>query len=178
MQNETPDTHPPNYAAARAALLQHTALSLLQHSRLVRHLDTQLLNVQRRFIKHQAGEATYPLAQLCADVQQIVDLVWLLVAPGAFSGGQGEYLISIAGSLEEWVAHYPQLDAAVPLVELLDARLSVLLDGVAGGKLTQTERVRLEPLANRLRVLVLSRCTHASSELMAGVILRCGGIHS
>lgn len=161
----------------------HTeTLTLSQQSRLVSFLDDQLLQIQRRFVKHQAGEQLYQLEQLLVDVQQALDLVWVLVNPSNHLYGQEEYFIRVCGDMEDWIVHYNLMPNTNQLelgesfflrffsfFQSLDIRLSLLIDGfVAQGKpqkMSNTQLVRLGPIVSRLRFEIISRLDPVRAHL-------------
>lgn len=149
-------------------------LSLPQQSRFVSFLDEELLHIQRHFVKHQAGEQPYPLELLLADVQRVLDLVWVLVNSSNSLYGQEEYLVKICGDLEDWIVQYDLMPNKKQMAladgfflrffaffQSLDTRLSFLIDGfVARGrtqKMSPTQFVRLGPIVSRLRFEIITR---------------------
>lgn len=149
-------------------------LSLAQQSRFVSFLDEQLLQIQRHFIKQQAGEQNYPLHQLLKDVERVLDLVWVLVNPSNSLYGQEEYFVKICGDLEDWIVHYDltpnknemTVNEAFYLYfftffQTLDTRLSFLIDGFTARdkaqKMSPTQFVRLAPIVSRLRFQIITR---------------------
>lgn len=144
-------------------------LSRSQQSRFVSFVDEELLQIQRRFVKKQAGEQEYTLEQILNDVQHVLDLVWVLVNAKNRLYGQEEYFVKICGDLEDWLVHFslssPTLEEHVFLrfftfFQSLDVRLSFLIDGfeVQGTplKMSPTQLVRLMPIVSRLRLQIVN----------------------
>lgn len=152
----------------------HPGVNSAQQSKLVAYLDHELLQVQRKFVKNQAEtRKEYTLQQLLTDLAQIVDVLWVLVSPEHAFFGQEEYFIKIMGDLEDWVDWYDlsaigtDRTSEVLLLGLfsffqkMDVRISLLVDGLSETnphlKFDRTQLVRLFPIANRLRLIIVSK---------------------
>ncbi|KAF3992221.1 hypothetical protein FT663_01260 [Candidozyma haemuli var. vulneris] len=159
----------------------HPSVSSGQQSKLIAYLDHELLQVQRKFVKNQAEtRKEYHLQQLLQDVAQILDVLWVSISPEYSLFGQEEYFIKILGDLEDWIEWYAfdtdggDRNRDLFLFELftffqkVDVRVSLLIDGVSskdGSKFDRTQLVRLFPIANRLRLTIVSKLRPLRDEL-------------
>lgn len=174
------------FAATKDDFSRHSHPSTLpQQSKLINYVDTELLKVQRRFVKSQAGEIErYPILDLLHDLDQIVNLVWYLANPSNKLFGQPSYFIKILNDLEDYVVHYELVDLlrdarlhALGKLALffaffqgLDLKLAFFIDGytTANGSfemMSGTDLVRLTAVASRVRVAVITQLEGVRSSL-------------
>lgn len=174
------------FAATKEDFLHHSHHSTLgQQSKLINYVDTELLKVQRRFVKSQAGEIEqYPILELLQDVEKIVDLVWYLANASNKLFGQPSYFIKIMNDLEDYVVHYKlsdllpdaRLNAVGNLTRFftffqgLDLKLAFFIDGydTSNGhkeKMSATDLVRLTAVASRVRVVIITQLEGVRSSL-------------
>lgn len=165
---------------------RHQAISLSQQSKFINYVDTQLLQIQRKFIKNQSESAiTYSLAQLLDDLSPVVDLLWFLLLDHESPFGQDEYYIKLLGDLDDWVAYYTFPSLATRLAEnttalvkffdffqRIDTQISFLIDGyeVSNGqycKMSSTGVVRLSPIVMRLRLTIIDKLEPSRAVLNA-----------
>lgn len=158
--------------------LDHSPITLAQQSKLINYVDAQLLAIQRRFVKSQADTSQpYPLLDLLRDTQSVVDIIWCSVSTHSKLFGQPEYMVSLLGSLEDYLLHYDLAEAQQQLFGLfriLDQRLSTLIDGYTYEghieKISQTLLVRLVPIVSRVRVLVVTKLGSTREKLAKEVM--------
>ncbi|KAI3406142.2 hypothetical protein KGF56_000984 [Candida oxycetoniae] len=123
-----------------------------QQSKLIRYLDEQLLQIQRKFVKQQAETTvSYSCPRLIQDLDSVIDLLWVSIAQKQRLFGQEEYYIKILGDLEDYINHYKTLFdelwinsnvrdkfldldrkkmiAFFKFIQKLDLQLSLLIDG-------------------------------------------------
>jgi hypothetical protein len=127
------------------------------------YLDTQLLQISRKFIRRINGSSDgyESLGDLSSDLARIVDLIWYTVtSTTSDTRFQTDYMLRIAGDfldyLGEWHTTEPTPDPkeALRLLQKLDNVFSHILDGEFGVHSTRTEAVRMESIAERTRVAV------------------------
>lgn len=158
--------------------LDHSPITLAQQSKLINYVDAQLLAIQRRFVKSQADTSQpYPLLDLLRDTQSVVDIIWCSVSTHSKLFGQPEYMVSLLGSLEDYLLHYDLAEAQRALFaffRILDERLSTLIDGYTyeghTEKISQTLLVRLVPIVSRVRVLVVTKLGSTREKLAKEVV--------
>lgn len=149
-------------------------------SQFIMDTDAQILAVQRRFIKGQAGEVECSVFDLIDGFEPIVASIWGTVTQRNRLFGQQDYFIRILGLFEDILAHYRRpfgvIDVSQPLpthvypqmlkyftfLQKLDVCLSVLIDGYEGPQqrrqqMSRTELVRVVPLVNRVRMVVAAQ---------------------
>ena len=150
-------------------------LSESSRSNLINDIDELYLQVQRKFVKNQAGEEeTYSIYQLVDDLSSIFDLVWSSVNGKNGLFGQDEYAIKLLLDLEEFVSRYELFEVHSSLAVLyskllrffsflqsLDTRISFLVDGFTKEgsprtqRLNRTQIVRISTIVARLRSLIV-----------------------
>ncbi|CAK9439250.1 uncharacterized protein LODBEIA_P34640 [Lodderomyces beijingensis] len=163
---------------------QHS-ISQEQESKFVSFIDGKLLQIQRRFIKQQSDPTSiYTLPQLVAELDAVVDVIWVSVERKSRLFCQSEYFIKILGDLEDYVAHYKRIFDEIQLdshsrgkfvdlkwanMEVLfsfwrkvDLMVSLLIDGydlseAQVEKMSRTELVRLIPIVSRLRLSIIAK---------------------
>lgn len=170
--------HPQYKLQSSVDQLDHSPITLAQQSKLINYVDAQLLAIQRRFVKSQADTSQpYPLLDLLRDTQSVVDIIWCSVSTHSKLFGQPEYMVSLLGSLEDYLLHYDLAEAQQQLFgffRILDQRLSTLIDGYTYEghieKISQTLLVRLVPIVSRVRVLVVTKLGSAREKLAKEVM--------
>lgn len=174
--NGTPSSILTSSSASRHSLTEP------QQRRLLNYLDDELLKIQHGYVLRQSpGQGYDTLTALLVDLDKVIDVIWYSISASQPSEipstpnssvsnlstfrlfGQSHYLLSIADSLTEFVAGYPP--EPVPTIRIfqkLDQVFARLLDsqqtaGPSSNKkgLTQTERIRLESIAERARIVVM-----------------------
>ena len=156
-----------------------------KESAFIRHVDSQITNIQRRFAKrtnfstaiNEKGEVNVPadtwagdvkgyasMKQACKEIEQVVDVVWVSGTPSL----QVPYLLSLALLLTTVVSGMPpspkrlfrllgKLDRAfASLIQGRDVETGEMLPGFGGRKgLSGTEKVRIRSLVERTRLGVM-----------------------
>lgn len=155
-----------------------------QQRRLLNYLDDELLKIQHGYVLRQSpGQGYDTLTALLKDLNKVLDVIWYSISASQPSEipstpnnslssshvfrlfGQSHYLLSIADSLTEFITGYPP--DPVPTIRIfqkLDQIFARLLDsqnlaGPSSNKkgLTQTEKIRLESIAERARIVVMEQ---------------------
>lgn len=151
-----------------------------QVSQFIMDIDAQILAVQRRFIKSQAGELECSVFEMIDGFNPIIASIWTTVTQRNRLFGQQDYFIRILGLFEDILAHFRRpfgtvdVSRALPASVLtqmlkyftffqsLDVYLSIFIDGYEGPQqkrqqMSRTELVRLVPLVNRVRMVVAAQ---------------------
>ncbi|GBL52740.1 hypothetical_protein [Candidozyma auris] len=163
---------------------KHPEVSIGQQSKLISYLDNEFLKVQRKFVKNQAeSRHEYSLHSLLEDLSQILDVLWVSISPEHELFGQEEYFIKVLGDLEDWVdwydlSEYDCLDRKTEIFlfglftffQKVDVRISLLVDGIEKkgdlrSKFDRTQLVRLFPIVNRLRLIIVGKLRPIRDEL-------------
>ncbi|KAK9469440.1 hypothetical protein V1512DRAFT_8255 [Lipomyces arxii] len=139
-------------------------LSSAQQSKLINYLDDQLLQISRKYVKKfsDSGNAeTYlSLDPLLDDISKVVDLLWYSVSATSTTFIQTQYLIKIADDLNDYMSTL-KADSHDKLFIFLRKMDKILFRLIVGdipshNRMSNTERTRLESVAERTRVLMVS----------------------
>ncbi|KAI5850656.1 hypothetical protein BZA05DRAFT_419173 [Tricharina praecox] len=146
------------------ALPTPSSIPLTAHatSKLIRHLDSELLSISRSHLNRYASEySSLPSIQpLLTSLTQLVDLLWISSTPSL----QTQYLLQIANSLNEYLPGYAlgspeEWRGVFALLDRLDRCFHALITrsvgGGGGAGLNMTEKVRLKSLVERTRLHVV-----------------------
>ena len=180
-----------------ASALPHPRSSPLRsggskESAFIRHVDAQILHIQRRFAKRTTpsgtglddigrGEADVwgdvkgysSMKEVCRDISELIGVVWVSGTPSL----QVPYLINLALVLGHVVAGMPPTPRALfGLLGKLDHAFASLLQGrdidtgeplpgfMGGRGVSGTEKVRIRSLVERTRVAVMEAFKRAEFD--------------
>lgn len=159
------------------------AISERQQERFVTYLEEHLMQIQRKFVQRITPPKGYNnLAELLVDLNRIIDIIWYSITSSEPASkdsshnnvvqkpqetkaikmyGQVQYLLSISDSLIDYIEGYAgdfkEPEATIRTFQKLDKIFDFLLDQPSNrAEFSNTERVRLESIAERSRVAVLN----------------------
>ena len=184
-------------STSAASALPHPRSSPLRpggskESAFIRHVDAQILHIQRRFAKRTTpsgtglddigrGEADVwgdvkgysSMKEVCRDISELIGVVWVSGTPSL----QVPYLINLALVLGHVVAGMPPTPRALfGLLGKLDHAFASLLQGrdidtgeplpgfMGGRGVSGTEKVRIRSLVERTRVAVMEAFKRAEFD--------------
>ncbi|KAK9446684.1 uncharacterized protein V1518DRAFT_132734 [Limtongia smithiae] len=153
-------------------------LSDEQQSRLVNYLDEQLLHVARRFVRRcsAVGEGSVESSlmtvdSLIDDLTRLIDLIWYSVSGTSTPFLQEQYLLHIADDLIDYILRLPidSPDKVFAVLAKLDKIFYKLVVGdvPSGKRMSNTERARLESIAERTRVDVVEKLARYAGHEVA-----------
>jgi hypothetical protein len=152
-----PPDEVPDWPASRRKL------SETQQDRFRDYLDEEIMRITRKYIQrlNNPVQGYRSFADMLHDINKLVDLLWYSVTSTYSEGGdfQSYYLLRIADDLVDYIEGYqnePCPEDTIRILQKLDAMLSQLVDGHGPVRLTRTEAVRLQSIAERTRIVVAS----------------------
>ena len=165
-------------------------LSDRQQERLIIYLDDQLLQIKRQFVQRLTPPKGYMnLRDLLTDLNKVIDIIWYSItstqpsqldqqeaSDSDFTSGsnkitlfgQSHYLLAIADSLVDYlegfaaVQKFEDPEPTIRIFQKLDKIFARLLDEPEQKHrgLSRTEKVRLESIAERTRISVITVFEH------------------
>lgn len=179
-----PPLHPGSWSESENGSTSHKkAISERQQERFVTYLEEHLMQIQRKFVQRITPPKGYNnLAELLVDLNRIIDIIWYSITSSEPVSkdsshnhvghepqqsktikmyGQVQYLLSISDRLIDYIQGYAEdfkePEATIRTFQKLDKIFDFLLDQPSNrAEFSNTERVRLESIAERSRVAVMN----------------------